>query len=74
MGLYDYLERSRALEPRPPLGFAGRCSMIDPSYIAEILIPSDRLQARIEELGAEITGLRGEGPSAAVRAEGSVLF
>jgi hypoxanthine phosphoribosyltransferase len=29
--------------------------MIDPSYIAEILIPSDRLQARIEELGAEIS-------------------
>ena len=29
--------------------------MIDPSYIAEILIPSDRLQARIEELGAQIS-------------------
>jgi hypoxanthine phosphoribosyltransferase len=29
--------------------------MIDPSYIAEILIPSDRLQARIEQLGAEIS-------------------
>jgi hypoxanthine phosphoribosyltransferase len=29
--------------------------MIDPSYIAEILIPPDRLQARIEELGAEIS-------------------
>jgi hypoxanthine phosphoribosyltransferase len=29
--------------------------VIDPSYIAEILIPSDRLQARIAELGAEIS-------------------
>jgi hypoxanthine phosphoribosyltransferase len=29
--------------------------MIDPSYIAEILIPPDRLQARIAELGAEIS-------------------
>jgi len=29
--------------------------MIDPSYIAEILIPPDRLQARIEALGAEIS-------------------
>ena len=29
--------------------------MIDPSYIAEILIPSDRLQARIQQLGAEIS-------------------
>lgn len=28
--------------------------MIDPSYIAEILIPSDKLQARVCELGAEI--------------------
>jgi hypoxanthine phosphoribosyltransferase len=29
--------------------------MIDPFYIAEILIPSDKLQARIAELGAEIS-------------------
>jgi hypoxanthine phosphoribosyltransferase len=29
--------------------------MIDPSYISEILIPSDTLQARIAELGAEIS-------------------
>jgi len=29
--------------------------MIDPSYIAEILIPSDKLQARVAELGAEIS-------------------
>jgi hypoxanthine phosphoribosyltransferase len=29
--------------------------MIDPCYIAEILIPSDRLQARIDELGDEIS-------------------
>jgi len=29
--------------------------MIDPSYIEEILIPSDALQARIAELGAEIS-------------------
>ncbi len=29
--------------------------MIDPSYIAEILIPADTLQARIAELGAEIS-------------------
>ena len=29
--------------------------MIDPSYISEILIPSDKLQARITELGAEIS-------------------
>lgn len=28
--------------------------MIDPSYISEILIPSDKLQSRICELGAEI--------------------
>ena len=28
--------------------------MIDPSYIAEVLIPSDKLQARVCELGAEI--------------------
>jgi hypoxanthine phosphoribosyltransferase len=29
--------------------------MIDPSYIAEILVPSDKLQARIGELGARIS-------------------
>jgi hypoxanthine phosphoribosyltransferase len=29
--------------------------VIDPSYIAEILIPSDTLQARIAELGTEIS-------------------
>lgn len=29
--------------------------MIDPSYLAEILIPADRLQARIAELGEQIT-------------------
>jgi len=29
--------------------------VIDPSYIAEILIPADTLQARIAELGAEIS-------------------
>jgi hypoxanthine phosphoribosyltransferase len=29
--------------------------MIDPTYVHEILIPSDRLQARIAELGAEIS-------------------
>jgi hypoxanthine phosphoribosyltransferase len=29
--------------------------VIDPSYLAEILIPSDRLQARIAELGAQIS-------------------
>ncbi len=29
--------------------------LIDPSYIEEILIPSDRLQARIAELGAQIS-------------------
>ena len=29
--------------------------MIDPSYVSEILIPSDKLQARIAELGAEIS-------------------
>jgi hypoxanthine phosphoribosyltransferase len=28
--------------------------MIDPSYVAEVLIPSDKLQARICEMGAEI--------------------
>ena len=28
--------------------------MIDPSYIAEILIPPDKLQARIHELGEQI--------------------
>ena len=29
--------------------------MIDPAYISEILIPSDKLQARIAELGAEVS-------------------
>lgn len=29
--------------------------MIDPAYLAEILIPADRLQARIAELGEEIS-------------------
>lgn len=29
--------------------------LIDPSYIDEILIPADRLQARIAELGAQIS-------------------
>jgi hypoxanthine phosphoribosyltransferase len=29
--------------------------VINPSYIAEILIPADRLQARVAELGAEIS-------------------
>ena len=31
--------------------------MIDPSYIEEILIPPDRLQARICELGAAVDRL-----------------
>jgi hypoxanthine phosphoribosyltransferase len=29
--------------------------MIDPSYVKEVLIPEDRLQQRISELGAQIS-------------------
>jgi hypoxanthine phosphoribosyltransferase len=49
--------------------------MIDPSYIAEILIPSDKLQARICELGAEIDrDYAGQDLLLLAVLKGSVLF
>ena len=49
--------------------------MIDPSYIAEILVPSDKLQARIEELGAEISrDYEGQDLLLLAVLKGSVLF
>jgi hypoxanthine phosphoribosyltransferase len=49
--------------------------MIDPSYIAEILIPSDRLQKRIQELGAEISrDYEGQDLLLLAVLKGSVLF
>jgi hypoxanthine phosphoribosyltransferase len=49
--------------------------VIDPSYIAEILIPSDRLQARIAELGAEISrDYAGQDLLLLAVLKGSVLF
>jgi hypoxanthine phosphoribosyltransferase len=49
--------------------------MIDPSYIAEILIPSDRLQTRIQELGAQISrDYEGQDLLLLAVLKGSVLF
>lgn len=49
--------------------------MIDPSYISEILIPSDALQARIAELGAEVS-MHYQGQDLLLLAvlKGSVMF
>jgi hypoxanthine phosphoribosyltransferase len=52
-----------------------RLSVIDPALIAEILIPSDRLQARIAELGAEISrDYEGKDLLLLAVLKGSVLF
>jgi len=49
--------------------------MIDPTYIAEVLIAPDRLQARIEELGAEISrDYEGKDLLLLAVLKGSVLF
>jgi hypoxanthine phosphoribosyltransferase len=49
--------------------------MIDPSYIAEILIPSDKLEARVCELGAEIDrDYAGQDLLLLAVLKGSVLF
>jgi hypoxanthine phosphoribosyltransferase len=49
--------------------------MIDPSYIEEILIPSDALQARIAELGREISrDYEGQDLLLLAVLKGSVLF
>jgi hypoxanthine phosphoribosyltransferase len=49
--------------------------MIDPSYIAEILIPSDKLKARVAELGAEIDrDYMGQDLLLLAVLKGSVLF
>ncbi|MCX6031134.1 MAG: hypoxanthine phosphoribosyltransferase [Chloroflexi bacterium] len=49
--------------------------MIDPSYLSEILIPSDKLQARIAELGAEISrDYAGQDLLLLAVLKGSVLF
>lgn len=49
--------------------------MIDPTYIEEILIPSDRLQARIAELGVEISrDYAGQDLLLLAVLKGSVLF
>lgn len=49
--------------------------MIDPSYIKEILIPEDRLQQRIRELGAQISrDYAGQDLLLIAVLKGSVLF
>jgi hypoxanthine phosphoribosyltransferase len=49
--------------------------VIDPSYISEILIPSDELQARVAELGAEISrDYQGQELLLISVLKGSVLF
>ena len=49
--------------------------MIDPSYVKEILIPEDRLQQRISELGAQISrDYAGEDLLLLAVLKGSVLF
>jgi hypoxanthine phosphoribosyltransferase len=49
--------------------------MIDPSYLAEILIPSDKLQARIHELGEAIDrDYAGQDLLLLAVLKGSVLF
>jgi len=49
--------------------------MIDPSYVKEILIPEDRLQQRITELGAQISrDYAGEDLLLLAVLKGSVLF
>ncbi len=49
--------------------------MIDPSYIKEILIPSDRLQQRICELGAQISrDYAGQDLLLLAVLKGSILF
>jgi hypoxanthine phosphoribosyltransferase len=49
--------------------------MIDPSYIEEILIPSDKLQARITELGAQVSrDYEGQDLLLLSVLKGSVLF
>jgi hypoxanthine phosphoribosyltransferase len=48
---------------------------IDPSYLEEILIPTDRLQARIAELGAEISrDYAGQDLLLLAVLKGSILF
>ena len=49
--------------------------MIDPSYVKEILIPEDRLQQRISELGAQISrDYAGQDLLLLAVLKGSVLF
>jgi hypoxanthine phosphoribosyltransferase len=49
--------------------------VIDPSYIAEILIPPEKLQARIAELGAEVSrDYAGQDLLLVAVLKGSVLF
>jgi hypoxanthine phosphoribosyltransferase len=49
--------------------------MIDPSYVKEILIPEDRLQQRISDLGAQISrDYAGEDLLLLAVLKGSVLF
>jgi hypoxanthine phosphoribosyltransferase len=49
--------------------------MIDPSYVKEVLIPEDRLQQRIGELGAQISrDYAGEDLLLLAVLKGSVLF
>lgn len=49
--------------------------MINPAYISEILVPSDKLQARIAELGAEISrDYEGQELLLLAVLKGSVLF
>jgi hypoxanthine phosphoribosyltransferase len=49
--------------------------MIDPSYVKEVLIPEDRLQQRISELGAQISrDYAGEDLLLLAVLKGSVLF
>ena len=49
--------------------------MIDPSYVKEVLIPEDRLQKRISELGAQISrDYAGEDLLLLAVLKGSVLF
>jgi hypoxanthine phosphoribosyltransferase len=49
--------------------------VIDPAYLAEILIPADRLQSRIAELGAEISrDYAGKNLLLLAVLKGSVLF
>ncbi len=52
-----------------------RCIVIDPSYIEEVLIPEDKLQARIAELGAAVSrDYAGQDLLLLAVLKGSVLF